>query len=290
MNPLSIRIHLCPQIPLSHRINDSPGRRGQSRREFWETIKRDNKTVIAVTLNDAVNSPDETGRWLKFVVISDTHDQLGEMMEKIPIPDGDVLIHCGDMTNRGEKEKLEALNEQFGQLPHKHKVVVAGNHDLGFDDTEDWSKRHYKYPNDGTREGYKLLTNVTWLHDKAHEIEGIKIYGSSWHPLRGYPFYVDRGEKMAAKWMKMPDEVDILITHAPPLGYLDTFGTERWGDYDLLQAIEKRNPKFHVFGHVHESYGSATNNRTTFINAAACLKSNTLSNKPIVFYMKVPNS
>ncbi|CAJ0938835.1 unnamed protein product, partial [Mesorhabditis belari] len=85
-----------------------------SQEEFWETIK-DNKTVIAVTLNEenAVNSPDETGRWLKFVVISDTHDQLGEMMEKISIPDGDVLIHCGDMTNRGEKEKLQALNEQF---------------------------------------------------------------------------------------------------------------------------------------------------------------------------------
>ncbi|CAJ0582654.1 unnamed protein product, partial [Mesorhabditis spiculigera] len=262
-----------------------------SQEEFWETIK-DTKRVEKVMLDEenAVNKPDGTGRWLKFVAISDTHDQLGALVEKIGIPDGDVLIHCGDMTNKGEKEKLETLNEEFGKLPHKYKVVVAGNHDLGFDDTEDWSKRHYKYPTDGTREGYKLLTNVQWLQDRLIEIEGIKIYGSSWHPLRGHPFYMARGPGMAEKWKMMPQQVDVLMTHAPPLGYLDQFGAERWGDYDLLQAIEARNPKFHVFGHVHERYGALSNGNTTFINAASCQKSNVLANRPIVFYVKVPGS
>ena len=42
----------------------------------------------------------------------------------------DILVHSGDFTEDGtEAEALEFL-EWFTSLPHAHKILVAGNHDL----------------------------------------------------------------------------------------------------------------------------------------------------------------
>ncbi|VDL82700.1 unnamed protein product [Nippostrongylus brasiliensis] len=142
------------------------------------------------------------------------------------IPDGDVLVHAGDLTNYGSEEELKKLNDELGEaqiyldsgrLPHKHKLIIAGNHDLGFDDEEDLSERLPRYKDQGTPKGYNLLTNATYLQDSGVEIDGVKFYGSSWHPLYGYPFYRPRPE-LKAKWEKLPSDVDVLITHTPALG------------------------------------------------------------------------
>jgi 3',5'-cyclic AMP phosphodiesterase CpdA len=62
---------------------------------------------------------------LRIVVISDTHG----LHERIAVPDGDVLVHAGDLTARGRREELEAFNDWLGHLPHRHKLIIAGNHD-----------------------------------------------------------------------------------------------------------------------------------------------------------------
>ncbi|KAJ1345835.1 hypothetical protein KIN20_000458 [Parelaphostrongylus tenuis] len=143
------------------------------------------------------------------------------------IPDGDVLIHAGDLTNFGSEKELIKFNEDIGRLPHKHKIIVAGNHDLGFDDSEDMNERLPQYQGHGTPKGYRLLTNATWLHDKGVTIDGVTFFGSSWHPLYGYPFYRPR-PKLEEKWTSLPSNLHVLITHTPALGYLDKFGNERW--------------------------------------------------------------
>ncbi|CAJ0939903.1 unnamed protein product, partial [Mesorhabditis belari] len=215
---------------------------------------------VELNFENAVNRPDETGKWLKFVVISDTHCQMDQLMAKIP--DGDVLVHCGDFTNSGGEEAVREFNEQLEKLPHRYKIVVPGNHDTDFD----------------TREKYRY-------------IEGIKIYGSPWIPLCGdATFYVPAGEEMQEKWAKIPEDLDILITHGPPLGYLDRSERgEHCGDADLLDAVQLKNPKYHLFGHIHERYGAMTNGKTTFINAAQCTLWGKICRLPIVFYMKVPD-
>ncbi|EYB94917.1 hypothetical protein Y032_0165g10 [Ancylostoma ceylanicum] len=253
-----------------------------SEEDYWETIKA-SKIQLPVEVNSKgeVNSPPPVPH-LKVVCISDTHDQLDQVKD---IPDGDVLIHAGDLTNYGSERELKKVSEELGRLPHKHKLIVAGNHDLGFDDSEDPNGRLEKYRGQGTPNGYLLLKNVTWLHDKGVEIEGVKFFGSSWHPLYGYPFYRPRPE-LKEKWKVLPSDLDVLITHTPALGYLDTFGDERWGCRYLLKEIEERvKPKFHVFGHVHERYGALSNGATTFINAAQATKNNKIVNKPLVFYI-----
>ena len=54
------------------------------------------------------------------------------------IPDGDVLLHTGDFTYKKSKglnqmEQVIQFNDWLGTLPHKHKIVIAGNHDFSFD-------------------------------------------------------------------------------------------------------------------------------------------------------------
>ena len=75
---------------------------------------------------------------VRVVCISDTHNRFRELS----IPDGDILIHAGDITRRGYLAELKDFNDWLLSLPHKHKVVIAGNHELSFDpiskDTNPW--------------------------------------------------------------------------------------------------------------------------------------------------------
>uniref|UniRef100_A0A7E4ZX27 Metallophos domain-containing protein n=1 Tax=Panagrellus redivivus TaxID=6233 RepID=A0A7E4ZX27_PANRE len=225
---------------------------------------------------------------IRFVCISDTHDKLDQILDKIP--PGDVLIHTGDFTCDGDAEHIKKFNEEIGTLPHKYKIVIAGNHELGFQDDEDESLRNEWDFGKGTKKGYDLLTNCTYLQDSGITLYGIKIYGASWHPLPGFPFSRPRGASMVEKWDLIPDDTDILLTHTPPLGHSDLFkGVEHWGCADLLDTVEQRvKPAYHIFGHVHENNGWTTNGTTTFINASICNYSNEIENKPAVFDFPLP--
>ena len=59
---------------------------------------------------------------MRCIIISDTHNG----HRKLEVPPGDLLIHCGDMTNGGSAPELRQVNEWLGTLPHPHKVVIAG--------------------------------------------------------------------------------------------------------------------------------------------------------------------
>uniref|UniRef100_A0A1I7V463 Metallophos domain-containing protein n=1 Tax=Caenorhabditis tropicalis TaxID=1561998 RepID=A0A1I7V463_9PELO len=252
--------------------------------ELWDSIK-DNKTQIEIPkLNEegAINTPPTDGTpYLKVVCISDTHEQL----HNVTVPDGDVLIHAGDFTNNGDENELIKFNEEMTRFPHKYKLVVAGNHELGFDHDEDQSDRLDSDKGNGTANGFELLTNVTYLQDKHITIDGIKFFGSSYHPLRGFPFYRTRASQLKQCWEAVPNDTDVLITHTPPLGYLDQFGEERWGCKDLLNKVEEVKPRYHIFGHVHERHGCISNGDTYFINAAQCNKGNQIQTRPFVFYI-----
>ena len=58
---------------------------------------------------------------------------------------------------------------------------------------------------------------------------------------------------MILQWELIPDNIDILITHGPPIGHGDRCsGGNRAGCVDLLFEIQNRiKPKAHIFGHIH---------------------------------------
>lgn len=204
---------------------------------------------------------------LRVVCISDTEGR----HEDLEIPDGDILIHAGDFTNWGELAEVQKFDAWLGELPHKHKIVIAGNHDFLM------QKAGQKAP--------QYLTNATYLQEDSVEVEGLKIYGSPYTPRCGeFAFQMKFPGMIKNTWDRIPDDTDILVTHGPPKGILDDNGKGKsCGDSYLRERVGQVKPRLHVFGHVHEGYGMTQVDGTLFVNAAALGPDKTASQPAFVF-------
>jgi Icc-related predicted phosphoesterase len=211
---------------------------------------------------------------MKIVFISDTHGLHDNIMQ--PIPDGDILVHCGDVSNYGSISQLTEFISWFIGLPHKHKVFIGGNHDFGLEKKQPWIE-------DGLQ---SLPENVHYLEDSGVEIEGIKFWGMPWTPrFYNWAFMTYTPEEAQEKAALIPEDTEILVTHGPPRGVLDltTYGAERVGCIELAARLyELPNVKVHSFGHIHEEYGVEELNDRTYINASICTLRYSPSNAPIV--------
>uniref|UniRef100_M4BLI0 Calcineurin-like phosphoesterase domain-containing protein n=1 Tax=Hyaloperonospora arabidopsidis (strain Emoy2) TaxID=559515 RepID=M4BLI0_HYAAE len=228
---------------------------------------------------------------MKVVCVSDTH---GLHDLAAAVPDGDVFVHAGDFTDTGERSEVLAFNEFLGRLPHRYKLVIAGNHESSFDRHFYASYWHHyghkqQYDPDEVR---ALLTNALYLEDEAVEIEGYVFYGTPWQPeFCNWAFNLPRGDALLRQWKLIPTDTDVLITHTPPQGHGDLVGCTSVGCADLLHEVELRvRPKLHVFGHVHEGYGrsASANGQITYFNASACTHKYEPVNPPLVFVLTEP--
>ena len=182
---------------------------------------------------------------MKILHLSDTH---GRHRELTDMPPADVLVHSGDFTLAGgDMEALDFI-EWLCDLPYKHKIFIAGNHDDNM--------------LDASLEG--LPDDVHYLCDNSIVIDGITFYGA--------PMYVGffGGELNGIEhYERIPDDVDVLITHRPPIGILDSTDNEiHYGSSLLLDRLTACKPKLHLFGHVHGAYGMTEWKGVTFSSAA----------------------
>ena len=102
-----------------------------------------------------------------------------------PLPAGDVLLHCGDMTNVGTAKEIKSVNEWFGQQSHPIKIAIAGNHDIGLDvkQYDELWERFHRNCKSNPAENIRNMTNITLLWDESIVLDsGIKIYGSPYTP------------------------------------------------------------------------------------------------------------
>jgi hypothetical protein len=172
---------------------------------------------------------------------------------------------------------------------HAAKVVIAGNHDFCFDHRNfpRLKARHDYMPEDyHPIDPYSALSAACYLQDQGTIISGYKIWGSPWIPAHSpTAFSIKRDSPMlAAKRKKIPSDTEILMTHCPPQGILDfTRKSGNEGCALLAEHIGRVNPIVHVFGHVHEGYGSTRIRDTLFINAANLTRTYKGVNKPLVF-------
>ncbi|XP_037071547.1 metallophosphoesterase domain-containing protein 1-like, partial [Pollicipes pollicipes] len=137
-----------------------------------------------------------------------------------------------------------------------------------------------------------LLSGCTYLEDSDVTISGVRIYGTPWQPeFCSWAFNVPRGRDCLDKWLQIPDDVDVLVTHTPPIGHGDlTLSGVRAGCVELLSVVQhKVKPKYHVFGHIHEGYGVTTDGKVVYINASTCDMSYMPLNPPIVFDVPIPD-
>lgn len=211
-------------------------------------------------------------------MISDTHGYHRD--PHLEIPDGDLLIHAGDLTMNGELDVLNDVNQWFKELEFNDIVVIAGNHDrtLGR----------------GDMLGYKLLTNAIYLQNSSVRIDDKLIWGcpdTPWsHPVIANHFAFGKlRDNMGFKGM--PKDVDILVTHTPPYGYGDLLAeyssdpNVHIGDRKLLSLVQKYKPILNVYGHIHEGYGVCKEKYTTFVNASVVDERYNLVNEPVVMYV-----
>ena len=198
---------------------------------------------------------------VNLVCISDTHTY-----EKFPIPEGDILLHSGDISFRGTFVEMNRAMKWLGSLPHKHKVFVCGNHDwLGETDPllmEELAKEN----------------GVIYLNDSGVELMGLKIWGSPVQPeFCNWAFNRKRGEEIARHWAKIPDDTQVLVTHGPPKDILDWVdrgdgSREYVGCEELRKRVDQlSNLRLHSFGHIHCAAGEYVDpNGKLFVNAAIC--------------------
>eukprot|EP01137_Pigoraptor_chileana_P007470 Opistho-2@53120 len=225
---------------------------------------------------------------VRLVCISDTHLRTDNLV----VPPGDILIHAGDFTSTGKQTEVEHFVAFMKSQPHQHKIVIAGNHEIPFDedkcnDGSGFGRRFHRFQMfDGNELKDIVRSCCTYLQDEAVTVCGLRIYGSPWQPeFFNWAFNLPRGPAILEKWRKIPSDVDVLITHGPPLGHGDVCDDGlNVGCADLLSEIQNRiRPTVHVFGHVHEGYGITTDEHTKYINASTCNRSYSPSNPPIVW-------
>lgn len=179
---------------------------------------------------------------ISICAVADVHCQ------DIKTPEADILAVAGDLTWRGNIKELTKFRTWLVKQPQRHKVVIAGNHDFCFEN---------KNPDRHFAETMMGGDGIIYLKDQMTVVEGLRIYGSPWQFwFYDWAFNLSRGPALAAKWAQIPENLDLLIVHGPPMGYGDmTSRGERVGCEDLLAAIEAKKPKTAIFGHIHEDTG-----------------------------------
>ncbi|KAK4204096.1 Metallo-dependent phosphatase-like protein [Triangularia verruculosa] len=189
---------------------------------------------------------------IRVVCLSDTHS-----LRPSHIPQGDLLIHAGDISATGTFDDLQDQINWLSSLPgFKHKVVIAGNHDCFLDPD---SSIHRSGPKEKRILNWKGLT---YLQDELVTLEfddregggkrKLNIYGSPWIPRCGGNDFAFQYLREKAPWEgKIPVETDVLVTHCPPKGHRDL----HLGCPSLLSELWRVKPKVHVFGHVHHGAG-----------------------------------
>ena len=189
---------------------------------------------------------------MRIVAVADTH----LFHRELTVPDGDVFVHAGDLCRGGDLEELAIAIAWIATLPHAHKILVAGNHDWAFA-TDPAAAR-------------ALLGDITYLQDAEATVGGLRFYGSPWQPaFHDWAFNLPRGPALAAVWAKIPDRVDVLITHGPPEGIGDRSPVGgRTGCAELRRRVAETQPRLHLFGHIHQDGGAwrPGDGATTFAN------------------------
>ena len=139
---------------------------------------------------------------MKLTIISDTHN----IHNQLQLDSGDVLIHCGDFTRKGELNDVRSFASFIEQQNFSHKIIIAGNHDFCFDDER-------------KKEAELILRScgINYLNDSSIIIDGIKFWGSPIQPwFHDWAFNRKRGNEIRKHWELIPTNTDVLLTHGPP--------------------------------------------------------------------------
>jgi Icc-related predicted phosphoesterase len=204
---------------------------------------------------------------LRIVAFSDTH---GMHLQLGKLPEGDVIIHAGDLSGRGSPTQCEDFIYWMGKLPgYSHRIIVPGNHDWYFESYPDRAQEYCK------------ANGVILLNDSGVKIDGMHFWGSPVQPrFHNWAFNRDRFDEIKKHWDLIPKDTNVLITHGPPYEILDEVlrvdgspynPPRKVGCEELRTAVENLPElKLHIFGHIHSGHGKTIVNGVKYVNVAIC--------------------
>lgn len=197
---------------------------------------------------------------------------------------GEVIVIAGDLTAFGRRDDLAKFSRWILREAKQRRsiVFIAGNHDWIFQtDRRRDAQQPLCSPKDiaaleSAKADWLEAGNIHYLEDSGVEIDGVKFWGSPWTPMFYNWAFMHEDERLAEYWAKIPTDTDVLITHGGPHGILDqTRSWTRAGSETLYKRVLLSDlaPKVHIFGHIHEAYGSrelGAPKTVRFYNVAYC--------------------
>ncbi len=175
---------------------------------------------------------------MKVLAFSDLHMARNRAAELVAASaEADLVIGAGDYCNM--RQGLDAAMQMLSGIAAP-LVLIPGNaesaEELG----------------DAAREGVHVL------HGSGMTVDGLRLFGLGYGvpPTPFGDWSCDLTEGAAAEMLDRCDAVDILLVHSPPKGSGDqTSQGLSVGSTAVRDAIERLQPGFSIFGHVHESWG-----------------------------------
>ena len=209
------------------------------------------------------------------VCFSDTHKRIPFDLPKVQFG-----LMAGDVCNSGSEGDFRQFIDWYAKQDVVHKIYVPGNHDIFCEKKMDMAKRQCE------------INNIILLHNEGIVLDGISFWGTATQPFFcNWAFNVMDARDRAVDFSLIPKNVDVLITHCPPYGILDATPPTAWnnrsedehvGCHALLTAVKRAKPRFHIFGHIHHSYGHTLQEGTCFLNVAVCTEQYKQTNAPIM--------
>lgn len=166
------------------------------------------------------------------------------------IPDCDVCVVAGDIIGAisTEEERDQWFKfRAWGRALEARGIAlvwIAGNHEFTVQ----------AYPD------FPAKMPGIYLEDSGVSIDGVNFWGSPWQPWFHDWAYnapqVDPGEEfLESKFSQIPNVIDVLVTHSPPVGFHDRVGGRNVGSVSLNRHVQRVMPTLHVYGHIHHGFG-----------------------------------
>jgi len=187
-----------------------------------------------------------TARPLRVCCLADFHGHLPD------VPECDLLLIAGDISAHTREDNERFLRRSFPSWLERQPaptIGIAGNHDFV---AQRWPS---------------VFRSLPWIYldNEAVELDGLltsgerlKLWGSAWTPRFGPWAFMASEYELAELWSRIPDDVDVLLTHGPPVGFRDrTLDRIAAGSRSLRERVlALPRLKLHAFGHIHESHGA----------------------------------
>ncbi len=204
---------------------------------------------------------------MRIVAIGDTHTK----HRKLQVPDGDVLLFAGDGEFRSALDLID-FNNWLSELGHDLVIVIAGNHDFFCE----------RFPN----EVGEYLTKAVYLKDAPYALpNGMALWASPMTTtFLNWAFMESEENLDRYHWSRIPQKTDVLLTHGPAHGYLDTAEPkgEHLGSRTLANRVEKLKIPYVIYGHIHGGYGIQKTKDTTYVNCSVLNEEYGVVNQPVV--------